>query len=342
MSLILALVLSAGPAAPVPPPPARAGLWWRTVEGCPGAAEGRAHVEHYLGGPIPPGRRTGVTLDGDAGGFLATIEVDGASRSLRSRDCEHLARAAALIVAVGLDPVAVADALPETAPSSAAPTTPVPAPAVPAPETPAPAPETPARLPTEPPPLATRPARGDRVARRAEPSRPSPTHHLNLAGGITRALTPAIAGSVRLGYALMRGAFRLEADVLYATPRRVAYPEDPEVGGRFQAITAGVRACVAPTAGPVTVPLCAGLEGGPIVGRGFGVEREQRPVDGWIGGQAGAAALFRVHPRLAVSVDGDLAVPFRRPAFHVDGRETLFRSPQVGVRALAGLELRLR
>jgi hypothetical protein len=88
--------------------------------------------------------------------------------------------------------------------------------------------------------------------------------------------------------------------------------------------------------------LCGGLEGGPILGRGVGVANTLSPVGAWLGGLAGAAARVRVHPRVALLAGADLLVALRRPAFHVGARETLFRAAPVGLRALLGLELRLR
>jgi hypothetical protein len=177
---------------------------------------------------------------------------------------------------------------------------------------------------------------------RAEPRGPVVSSHaVGVSGGVALALVPALTGVVRLGYAFQRNALRVQAEATYATPRTITYPDDPGVGGRFQSLVLGARACFAPAAGRVAVPLCTGLEGGPVLGRGLGVPTVRTPVGAWLGALAGGAVLVRVHPRVALQLGADLLVALRRPAFHVGARETLFRANPVGLRVVAGLELRL-
>jgi hypothetical protein len=336
----------------VPAPPAEPRLEWVAPPSCPDAARGGEHLVRFLGGRAlsAPAR---VELRAGATGHVALVTVDGATRTLHASDCETLARAAALVVAVSLDPVTAAEAVlgreaqgePLLVPA------PAPAPGVagegqagpPVGEDAAPAP---ARA--SPPP--TRPRRAPGAPRGADmPPRTGPSmtaardgHALGLGGGVALALVPALTGALRLGYAYDRGALRVQADVTYATPRRVTYPAEPGVGGRFQSVALGGRACFAASAPRVVVPLCGGVEGGPIFGRGRGVTNPRSPVGAWVGALAGGAVVVRLVPRLALTAGADLLVALRRPAFHVGTRETLFRVPPVGLRALAGLELRLR
>lgn len=305
----------------VPAPPGEPRLEWIAPAECPDAARGADELARFLGGralPVP----ARVELGASAQGYAATVTVARASRTLHGSDCETLARAAVLVVAVSLDPVATAAVVSSPASAVVA--------ATPAP----PRPPTTARSPRR------TTARAD-VRARVEPPLAS-THWLGASGGVALALVPALTGAVRLGYAYGHRALRVQAEITYATPRAVTYPAEPKVGGRFQSVVAGVRACFAPATGRLAVPLCAGLEGGPIFGQGVGIANTRSPVGVWLGGLAGAAAVVRVHARVALVAGAELLVALRRPAFHVDPRGTLFIAAPVGLQALAGIELRLR
>src|SRR5690606_20325038 len=116
----------------------------------------------------------------------------------------------------------------------------------------------------------------------ARPAPASRSHSLGLSGGLGWVVVPALTGMIRLGHAFDRDALRLQTDLAYATPRAITYLGSPSVGGRFQSLALSVRACFAPGSTRVTVPLCAGLEGGPVLGRGLGVAPARRPVGLWL------------------------------------------------------------
>lgn len=352
-ALVLRVVLAA--AAPeVPQPPGQPRLEWTAPPECPAADRGAEHLDRFLGGRALPASAQ-VALASGATGHVATVTVDGATRTLQASDCETLARAAALVVAVSLDPVAAAKVLGET--DEAEPEAPLPA----ATEAPAGALD---GAPTPATPVAAsrgvvRPATDDSRAALAAGSRRAGVrgvetatgtepraavaraHWLGASAGPALALVPVLTGALRLGYAFERKALRVQANATYATPRVVTYPSST-VGGRFQSVAVGVHGCLASTAGRVTVPLCGGLEGGAIFGRGLGVNNPRNPVGGWLGAVAGGSVVFRARPRLALSLGADLIGGLWRHAFHVGALGTLFRVPIVGLRGMAGLELRLR
>lgn len=338
---MLALRAALAAVAPeVPPPPGEPRLEWVAPPQCPDAARGAEHLARFLGGRAlsAPAR---VELTAGATGHVATVTVAGATRALHAEDCETLARAAALVVAVSLDPVAAATVVLER--EAEVSTGGTEGEAETAVETDVGSGAPPESI--EPPQPERRRAswgRADMPPRGDASSEPRGSHWLGASGGIALALVPSLTGAVRLGYAFERNALRVQAEATYATPRTITYPGEPTVGGRFQSVAVGVRACFAPAAGRVSVPLCGGLEGGPIFGRGVGIADTRSPVGAWIGGLAGAAAVVRVHSRVALTLGADLLVALRRPAFHAGARRTLFRATPVGLRALAGLELRLR
>lgn len=313
---------------PVPTPTLAAPLEWLAPPECPSARGGAEQLQRFLGErPLSAPARVELVAEGSE--HVARVTVDGATRTLRASSCETLARAAALVIAVSLEPVTAAAVVRRERESP---------------------PEVPEAPPTvvAPPSVIAPPRRSATIRRADRPSSPEPsaplrsTHWLGASAGLGLALVPALTGAVRLGYAFERSALRLGVDLTYATPRTIPYPNETSVGGRFQSVVLGVRACFVPGAGRITAPLCGGLEGGPMLGRGIGVIEARDPIGAWLGALAGAAAHVRVHPRLAVLGGADLLLALRRPAFHLEARETLFRAPPVGIRALAGLEVRLR
>lgn len=331
---MLVLHLALATSAPeVPPPPGQPRLEWTAPPECPNADRGAEHLARFLGGRALP-TTARVALASAATGHVATVTVDGATRTLQASDCETLARAAALVVAVSLDPFAAAAMLDEPEPQApsldpfAASSGEVPLAA------------------GGPPPARVASSRrasgrsGGGASGSERRASASPEHWLGASAGPALVLVPALTGALRLGYAFQREALRVQANATYATPRAVTYP-GTTVGGRFQSVAVGVHGCLAPTAGRITVPLCAGLEGGALVGQGLGVNNPRTPVGGWLGAVAGGSVVLRVRPRLALSLGADLIGGLWRHSFHAGSRGTLFKVPLVGLRAMLGLELRL-
>ena len=89
-------------------------------------------------------------------------------------------------------------------------------------------------------------------------------------------------------------------------------------------------------------PICFGLEGGPVIGRGLGVARRDRAVAAWLAAQAGLGIVVSVHRVVGIALGTEVLATLARPAFHLGSREQLLRAPFVGGRALVGLEFRLR
>jgi hypothetical protein len=295
-------------------------LHWEAPAGCPDADEGRAELARRLGDRLPETGHASVAIASDGDGWQASVVVAAtAPRRLHARSCEALARAAALVVAVAIDPL----------PSAArveviAPLVPAPSPAI-----------------DEP----SQPRRDEIVAARDEPVAPSRPrkrsfyHRVRASTGVAWGPVPRLAAAIQLGYTLRsarRGLAQLEVMLQYATPRRIDY-EPERVGGRFQSVTATARGCAAPQLGRVTLSVCGGVELGPLVGRGVGAAVNRPKASLWVGLQASSAVAIALSKRLALVVAAELPVSVRRPAFHLGDRDDLFRSPRVGVRGLVGL-----
>lgn len=301
-------------------------LDWTAPAGCPDATKAAALLREQLHGEQADARAR-VVIEPLDRGFSARVSIDAgeplAPRVLSAADCDDLARAAVLVIAVAIDPIAVAREAEVVVTPEERPIVP---PAVDA--------GTPARTgaaPTVAPPRAA-----PRPRDRDQPS----THVLRIGGGIGLQVVPALGGVVELAYALGRPRWRFEAGVRWQPPLEQHYDDD--AGGRVQALTFAARGCPVPTLGRVAFPICFGLEGGPVFGRGVDVADVDTPVTGWLAAEAGLGLVVRVHRVVGIALGTELLVTLLRPAFHVGSRDDLFRTPIVGGRALVGLEFRLR
>lgn len=312
--------------------PGESAFTWTAPAACPDEDWAREHLASRLDGELPPDLRIEIDLGAVVDGYAATISVHAdqpfAPREIVGRDCEALARAAILVVAVAIDPLAVTIGPPAVvAPVD---TTEIP-PAIGDPTGAAPisSPRTPdART------ITTRDA--PRPPRRRAPWQ----HALRLAGGIGSQIVPALTGALQLGYAAIRGNWRIETHASWIPPVTRRYADGS--GARVQAFTLAVRGCPSPRIERVALALCVGLVGGPVRGRGVDVPRVETATNGWLAGTLGAAAIIAVHPRLGVVVEAEAHAAMLRPAFHLGTREALFEPRTLGGRALLGLELGLR
>jgi hypothetical protein len=80
-------------------------LEWTAPPECPGVEVVRAHLDDYLGEDARPTRhraRGRITAESD--GWRLELEIDGEHREMRSRRCETLAEAAAVVLSLAMDP----------------------------------------------------------------------------------------------------------------------------------------------------------------------------------------------------------------------------------------------
>ncbi|MCA9715451.1 MAG: hypothetical protein KC468_12305 [Myxococcales bacterium] len=320
-------------------------LGWEAPPGCPDVEALRSRVASYVGEPPAEARLRAFGRVREAGeGYAVELEIDvgdaGAPsvRELAAPDCEQLTAATAVILAVTLAPLSVAErfAEPESAPPEPPPLEPAPAPA-PAPE-PAPEPE------PEPEP---EPAPGVSVERAGPRTRASPTtrprgeHDLRVTGGFGVGLVPSVGVLADLTYAGGTSRWRVELGASYSAPREARY-SDVDFGARVQAVSGAARGCVTVWAGSVRFPFCGGAHAGVVLARGLDVENSRLATSPWGAASISTAARWRASRVMApyLGVEGLLHVS--RPAFHVGGRAPVFRSAPVSIRVLVGIELRLR
>ncbi len=338
--LLLALATSPAPAVD---------LRWDAPAGCPPQAELERQVSALLAGHTqtasdPP--RVAFQIQRRGPRWLLHGEINGAHasgrRDLEAATCSELVEAAALIVAIAVDPSFV--------PGRPASVPPAPPPAEPEPTAPTPGEPQVPQVPTAPasPSLALEP-RLEPDEQTTEPTAaPPPSRRpallLGLSAGLGLGALPAPAGLLRLVLGLQGRRwsaavvhdFWLPRDTLLAP----ATPGAPTYGGRFWLWSAGLRGCaIAPLGRIIAVPVCATVAVGVHSGEGIGaVTRSQPRTSPWLGLAVGPGLQLRVSPRVRLTLAGELLGILARPDFRV-GQATACCADRLGAQFTAGVLL---
>jgi hypothetical protein len=316
-------------------------LRWEAPLECPDVAVLRERVHALVPGllerPDAAGSRVDVDVSATDESYAASVVVrnnDGETRrSFAASDCETVTDAAALVIAVALDPVGVIVGLSE--PVSDAPLSPTPTSAEPS------VPEEPP-VEREPPvvaePIELPPANGRASDRVANERRRNLGVGVRVLGGGGYGPTNTPYATIGGTLALLGPRWRVELGGLWAIPRVVRL--DAGFGGRFDSWAVIGRGCFAPKLRRLELPSCGGVELGSVRGRGL----EELPISGrasflWIAVAVGQGLWFSPIERVAIGLELDLAVPLNRGVFGIETTE-IQRIAAVTVRGLAGVELR--
>lgn len=295
-----------------------------------------------------------------AGGYAVEIVIRDRHgelrRELEAENCREAERAASLLIAVLLDPVATSRAVAVSSSSVAEvePKEPVveePTEPEPAPE---PAPAPPMERAAEPEPEPEVPprwrSRSGEGTGSGEP-RPSLGVAFGLFGGGGYGPTNTGTGSLG-GYAALFGprersgpsarGWRAELAGGWTPPRTVR-ADGGELGGRFDAWSVSGRGCYVPAVGAAALelPICAGVEAGRV--RGEGLEDLPIPLTSalnWVALGLGGGVRVPIGRRVALAGELQLAIPLIGGRFLIETTEVQRIAP-VSVRGLFGVELRL-
>lgn len=298
------------------------------------------------------------------------LEVAGgrSTRRLHGASCPEIARAAAFVTAVVVDPGVVdrsgvgdgaapvtdsgaphiadapmvpdapgrlastpdASVVPEQAPAGANPS-------VTARQSPAAPGSAASPAGTGPPDVENDPARSLPAARR----RARPGGFARLVGGVEALGMPSVGAQAAVAAGVRGRVWRVELVGMYRAPTTVASAVDPGVGARVQLWTIGARGCgVLRPAAVLEVPLCAGVEVGQAIGEGLRYEGARRDAIAWAAVTVGPALGWLLRPRLVLWAGLDVAIPVVRGGFSATGLGTLFTIAPVSPRAVLGIELR--
>ncbi|HMJ12516.1 MAG TPA: hypothetical protein VK524_13925 [Polyangiaceae bacterium] len=292
-------------------------LTWSAPDTCPHVREVTERMERLLSRSAGP--RTQLYADGsvrsDPHGYRLEMRIGQgerpALRSMRATSCRELSDAAALILALLVDPQLQIEEEPR-----------VPSPV----STPRPAP-----------------------ARSTSAERVSPQESgtsWGAAGGPVLAwgaLPGAAPGLTAAGFAEV-GRIRLELGALWLPyAKRVVQDSDPEPpkGGKLSLIAGAARACyllgVAPELGA-----CAGGELGVLGAKGFGTEQDRRRSVLWAALGPGLAAALPLGQAASLALGADLLFALNRPRFELDNVGLVHRPAPVGLRLKAGVLLHFR
>ncbi len=263
-------------------------------------------------------------------------------RTIVASRCDALVDAAALIVALTVDPLAVTRSIPpivQPRKSDTSAEAPDLAPPLPDPIPPAAIP--PATIQPEPNPS---PAASSSPGTSAGPSRLHLDAELTagVLGGIELGAGPGISASPHVAFGVLFPRLRVELGGWYASPRTAT---NGDASVRVQMGAAVVRACARLRAGRVEFPLCGGVDIGASHGEGVGVP-DARGVNGlWIAPSLSPGVHGWIWPRLAIVGRLEAAFPVTKTAF--EARDPgdpldLFEPSAISGRFWIGVEGKLR
>lgn len=284
-------------------------------------------VEAHTGAPLVPG-----TIDADARveaigdeGYRLTLVVEHAAirqeRMLVARECDALAHASALVIALGVDAAAVAQVEHETLAQPLPPT------AVDTIAEP--------RLTAQPVPvpIATPPPRARPAARRVHAV-------LALVGGVERGGLPRVTGGIDGAIGLRGRGFRIELAGTWLAPRLA----DIAVGSvRVQLGAVALRGGPELQLRRLSFPLCVGLELGAMRGAGRDAPGAHTVNGVWVAPTISPGVRVRVGP-IALVARGEVAIPVQRPSFQLrePGKPiAVFTPGPVSLRLWLGIEFRV-
>ena len=275
--------------------------------------------------------------------WSVVLELEGPlgteHRAFVAESCSVAIDATAVVLAVAIDPSAVTARINWEPPLEPAPE-PEPEPE-PGPE---PEPEPP-EVPTEPVDTSEEPGLNlvfdDDL--RSEPARISPQRQVRfglaaLAGG---GYGPLRAGSaaLELRLAVFGERWRAQLHGAWLPPTRPSLRDGARA--RVDGFVIGAQGCGVLRAGPVEFPLCAGVEAGAV--RAQALEPIQNPetaTQPYAGIALGPGLSWAPVERVALGLELHAVIPLVSGGFALDGQPALDNTP-VGVRALAGVEVRL-
>jgi hypothetical protein len=314
-------------------PSVRGSIVWDAPAECPQATDVAARIERLLQRPLASDELelSGALAPVDDGWSLRLRLVVGGTpdeRTLVAKDCAVLGDTAALVAAVLLDPVATTDAIDVAAIVGGAPELPA---IAPAPELPVAAPirRSETARPVSAPPRRRSRDRDVGVWLRARGGGelgaiPGGTGGFDIALAFgTRRLRGELAGSYWGGRPIARGASELRVHLGTIAPR---------ICGVLPQRRIDITACGGGEIGVMRADVRAGGTRQPL----------------WIALTAEVGVRWPVTPRVSLWLSAMPFVPLRVPEFRLvdpgdpDRTERVYRPSPVGIRGLAGVEIRLR
>lgn len=311
---------------------------WQAPAACPTAAAVEQRVQELLG-RMPAEHElhaVGVVSGGPPWRLELETTIGGRrqQRALEADDCRAVAEAAALLVAVSVDPLGLSQATDVTPPAVAAPR-----PAAPTPTASPRGSSTPATL-----------DRGELEVSTPVRPRPRPWLRLRAGGGAEAVAIPGGTGGVRLGLALEGRRAFVQLEGSYFIDRFAVLRDGPPRSGAWVGLgTATLQGGVRLGGPRVSVPLALGLETGGLRTRAEGLAGGRDRVLPWLAAVVGIGVQWSASRRVALWGAVEAVLPVVRLRVRVgrggDGDEAddvvLHEPAVVGARALAGISIRI-
>jgi hypothetical protein len=324
--------------------PHGASLWaaWEAPPECPQEAAFVAQIESFLGTPLNARGDRQLEIVGrvrteEARGFVVKLRVHASRRTqereLAHRDCSELTEAAALIVALAIDPQVVVQK-------------PIPKPALP--------PATEAAV--TPPSRETAVVRAEPAAaipRRAAPATAASSvatppvaepatlrYSLSALGLFGTGVLPDVGAGTGIHATLGPRRFRMAAEGAYWLSRFRALEGRAGAGVELGTWSVALRGCGIPVTGDVTLSLCVGPVVGDMYGTGSGLSNPRTVHDHWsaVSAETSVALASRAGVMTLVGLEVQKTLETPRFGAIVDGREhQLFEANAWVVNAFIGL-----
>jgi hypothetical protein len=313
-------------------------LTWSGPGDCPSGERVVARVQQLLSRAKRVGRPlvAEATIAAERTGYRLDLSTEHGEKRLRrtvhAEACEELADAAALILALWIDPALL------TEETRGEPTTPPSGPTRPVTEQDRVAEQNRSEGAAEP---TTRPSAPTRAPHRADPSARR-LHWRVIAGPVVDfGSLPTLAPGLEIGggVELARLAVTLSSQWFPYSRRQIA--EEPPRGGTFSLLTAMARACYQPLE-RFALAGCAGGELGVLRAEGYGTVVEEEQSIFWASVGPGFEVIFPVSGKVSVRGAGDVLFALRRPNFLLEnvGSERVYEPRAASLRLALGLLLR--
>lgn len=326
-----AIVMAPAPAEASTPVPVLA-LDWSAPAECPDGAHVKDRVEQLIGRSVGDRTLTAtgrMSRSGSTTGaryrleLLVGDELSGpAERRMAGADCARMAEAAALILALDIDPDAFAHVHAEP-------------------------PSKPAEIVSDAPSSAPRQPVAPAGAAANEQKAPRPTRPSQIAIDVGARIVfdhgslPKPTAGLGVVATIARGSLSFDLGATAYQPRFAGGPRGGSGGAYVDLVTASARGCLRTTDEPVAVGACLGGELGREGTRGAGIE--QPGTSGALWGALLVALEARAWPKGSVSPTAGVTIghAFAAPDVVIQGFGPLFEPPVAFFRLHLGLDVRL-
>jgi hypothetical protein len=320
-------------------------LAWTAPASCPGPAGVLARIESLLGAKVPEVLQVPLVVRGEVQArshperFELSLETfqqeQRFTREMQAPSCAELTDAAALVLALAIDPHLSErlDAAGESPPAPAVEPTPSPPPSA----------APPASTTAAPAVRASPPAAGPAPELAPPPGHPpSARSTLAFLGAVALVADAGSVAPFALGPSVTAGlaysAFELGLDATWLPRRRSFAESDPDKGGDISLLAFTLRPCGVLRVGPVQGGLCAALDLGDIGGTGFGTVTRSTRHALWVAAGGALLGRYRLTPVFALQLRGSVSAPLQDIEFSLENVGVVYVVPAAVARVALSAE----